>query len=161
MELLAKALITSPKTDIQLSPWKSGKLPPNTLPLRRGCKGVSQGNSWRWRIITFFSQGKECRLWLNYNYSKLIYRATLAFNESGFFKIVCIKEFHPSEPGWHCHSSMRTERGVSDFTHRMLNRYPKFDRLTHSVAAMGIETEQEATSFALQFFRIEEKGDLI
>ena len=118
-------VIKAPKSGVAMDPWKRGSMPPSAFRFRPNMKTVSQGLSYEWRIIRFQALGSAFRVLILLNEGKQIYRATLAQDVGDLVRIICIREFHAKEPGWHCHAVLHTNQGVSDWKHRELRRWPR------------------------------------
>lgn len=153
-----REVIRADKTNIKVGPWQDGNMPPGQFRLRANMKTFRQGRSYRWQVITFDALGASFRVLLVLNLSKHIFRATLGIMESGEARIVCVREFHASEPGWHCHAVLRCDDGVSYWNHTKLARRPF---RPDPSAPFDITTDSDATARALRFYRIEERGPLL
>ncbi|WP_424135132.1 hypothetical protein [Roseomonas chloroacetimidivorans] len=121
-------------------------------------KTTDQGSSYEWRIIRFSALGEAFRVLVLLNDIKEIFRATLAHEVGDIVRIICVREFHAKEPGWHCHAAIKAGQGVTDWKHRELRKHPL--RPDYS-AEFGVTGQESATAVALRFYRIEERGGLL
>lgn len=153
-----REIIIAEKLNIRFMDWKQGNMPPAVFKLRSDLRTLRQGKSNQWRIVTFDAIGRSFRVLILYNPDRFIYRATLAIEDAGMATILCVHEFHASEPGWHCHADPACDKGVSHWNHRELQRWPKHPL---SSADYDVDTQDRATQIALKFYRISERGSLI
>ncbi len=153
-----RTIIKADKTNVRLEGWKQGNMQPSAFQIRKNLKTVHQGKSNYWRVITFEALGKSFRVLVLYNPDREIYRATLGIEDGGQVSIVCVREFHASEPGWHCHADLECSRNVSMWNHHDLIRFPRKPKLT---ATYGVTSQERATELALKFYRISERGPLV
>ncbi len=110
------------------------------------------------RIIKFSACGCSFRIQLLLNQVKRIYRAILAVELDEEVRIVCVREFHIREPGWHCHAVLRCEQGVSTWMHRDMRRYPRRADLD---AEFDVTSREWATGIALRFYNVVPQGGLL
>lgn len=151
------AVIRAPKSDIVFGPWKIGHMPPSEFKLIKTQKTMKYGQGWSWRVVKFTALESRFRLQIMLNESKGICRGTLGIEDGDLVRICCVREFHPSEPGWHCHATYRTDDGVAHWSHHGLKRWPKGPDL-HAVYAPDRILALDA---ALRFYRVEVTGDLL
>ena len=121
-------------------------------------KKIGQGATYQWRIITFAALGNHFRVLVIWNDSKQIYRATMGQERNGLIRIICIREFHANEPGWHCHAVLRCSQGVGGWTHRELRRTPQGVQIDEE---FGVTSKEQATAIALRFYGVAESGALL
>ena len=146
------------KTDVKIGPWKSGKIPAADFRLRRNMKPIRHGSSYRWQLIRFASDGMPCRVLVVLNQEKEIYRATLGQDVDDEVRIICVREFHVKEPGWHCHTVLRCEHGVSSWLHGEMKRLPPQQ---DDEAVFEVTSDERATALAMRFYRIDISGPLL
>lgn len=151
-------IIRSYKENIRFGKWQQGNMQPSAFKLRNDLRTVRQGRGYSWRVIMFEVTGESFRVLILYNPSRSIYRATLGVEEAGVVTILCVHEFHASEPGWHCHADPSCEKDVSHWNHRDLQRWPK---RPYARTEYDVLTEDRATEIALRFYRVSERGTLI
>jgi hypothetical protein len=120
-----RKVIEADKVDIELGEWKEGNMPPSYFRLHKSGKTVKQGKSYLWQIIKFSVGTQKFRVYVLFNQMKEIYRGTLGVEIKEEVKIICVHEFHIREPGWHCHSVLHSEQGVSTWMHRNLKKTPR------------------------------------
>jgi hypothetical protein len=157
-------IIKAKKSKIQIGPWKNGKVPRADFPMARKAYGL--GNSYQWCVITFEALSAAFRVLVVLNGPKQKYEAVLGvMGPKGDLKILCSYEYHPSEPGWHCHA---THDDVNTLPHGCM-RGPWVKRVPgarkphrqNKFAAFTIDKQADAIRFALRRYRIEEKGPLL
>jgi hypothetical protein len=151
-------VLRAEKRDVILEPWKQGNIPPNVFRLRPNMKTVGQGKAYHWRVVRFAADAWSFRILIVLNEEKSIYRATLGQEVGEVVRIVCVREFHAREPGWHCHSVLLCHQGVSVWNHRDLRRFP---RGVSESDSFGITSRERATALALRFYNVEQSGDLL
>ncbi|TCT05219.1 hypothetical protein [Aquabacter spiritensis] len=120
------------------------------------------GNSYRWCVVSFIALSMECKVLVVFNSGKQKFEAILGTIGSGALRVLCSYEYHPSEPGWHCHATCDDVEKVPGGYMRgpWVKRIPHAKR-THRRQELGITDEQSAQRFALKFYRIEVKGSLL
>lgn len=149
-------LIKAPKTNVTTAPWKQGSIPPSAFLMRRDQKKRDLGKSWWWRTVDFDALGVPCRVLITFHEIKQQCCLTLGVHDdAGLLRLVCSRDYHPGEPGWHCHTVLRCENGVRWFAHYGLRRMPKN---TDQSAAFGLEL-RTVTAAASRFYRLTEGGD--
>jgi hypothetical protein len=153
-----REILRAPKGDVVLEPWKQGDMPPAAFRLRQSMKTVGQGKSYHWRIIRFTAYSESFRVLIIWNEGKQIYRATLGHEVGEVVRIICVREFHAREPGWHCHVVLSSPQGVSVWNHGGLRRFPQG---VFEEDAFGITSRELATTLALRFFGIDQSGELL
>ena len=151
-------VIRAPKTNVQVSSWKQGSIPASAFQLRRHQTGRDLGRTWLWRTIDFVALDCPCRVLIQFHELKRSCSFTLGIVASdGFLKIICVREFHISEPGWHCHAVLRCEDGVTSFAHHGVHRRPRKPAVG---AEFGVE-QRTATAMAAKFFCLDVRGELL
>lgn len=161
-----KEIIRAPKSDIKIGEkWHVGKVPRADFPMARAAYGI--GLSYKWNIITFRALGAECRVLVVTNERKQKYEAVLGvMSPTGQqLRILCTYEYHPSEPGWHCHAT----HDDSDTLTQGAMRGPWIQRVPTAGArhrpsrhhTVTIGDEREAIRLAIKRYRIEPKGTLL
>jgi hypothetical protein len=153
-----REVLRAKKADVVLEPWKRGAIPPSAFKLRQNMKAVGQGSAYQWRIIRFSAATEQFRILVLWNEAKNIYRATLGQEVGGVVRIICVREFHAREPGWHCHAVLRCHQGVSVWNHRELRRFPLGISETDD---FGVTSNERATAIALRFYNVEQSGGLL
>jgi hypothetical protein len=151
-------IFRSKKEAVVLEPWKQGDMPPSAFRLRQNMKSVGQGKSYHWRIVRFGAGGENFRVLILWNEGKQIYRATLGHEVGEVVRIVCVREFHAREPGWHCHAVSQCKQGVPVWNHGGLRRFP---RGTSEADEFGVTSKERATALALRFYGVEQSGVLL
>ncbi len=159
-----KEIVRASKTEIKIGTWHQGKVDRKEFPIAKKAYGL--GNSFRWSVIVFQAMGVECRTLVVLNVAKQKYNAILGvMAEDGTLRIICSYEYHASEPGWHCHA---THDDVATLYHgfmrgpwikrvpgarkpHRLGKHPKFT----------IDDETKAIRFAIDRYKIREKGPLL
>lgn len=153
-----REVIRAGKSNIELGQWSIGSMPPSHFRIFKQMKTIKQGQDYSWRIVKFSIDDTWFRVLILLNQAKQIYRATLAVEVGEEVRIICVREFHVREPGWHCHAVLRCEQGVSTWTHRGLRRYPRGFDLP---AQFDVTSQTRATNIALRFFNIAPQGGLL
>jgi hypothetical protein len=157
-------IIRADKYDIKVGRWSAGKVPRADFPIAKKAYGL--GNSFKWCVITFQALGAECRVLVVVNEFKQKYEAILGVMGSDrSLRVLCSYEYHETEPGWHCHA---THDDASTIFHGFM-RGPWIKRVPGSGALhraskhsqFKIGEEAAAIHFAIDRYRIEEKGPLI
>jgi hypothetical protein len=151
-------VIKAPKENIVTAPWRQGAIPPSAFMMRRDQKKRDLGASWWWRTIDFEAFGKPCRILIQLHAVKQSCSFTLGIHDDiGMLRLVCVREFHLSEPGWHCHSVLTAENGVRSFAHHGVRRFPKKEK---NDEAFGVEL-RTATALAAKFYCLVGQGELL
>jgi hypothetical protein len=157
-------IIRAPKQNIKIGQWHFGKVPRGDFPLTRG--PYQLGNSFKWVVIEFRALSVNCRVLVVVNNGKQKYEAILGVAASnGSLRVLCSYEYHPSEPGWHCHATHDDSDTLSHGIMRgpWIKRIPNARRY-HRVQKhlqFKIEAGNAAIRFAQQRYRIHEKGSLL
>lgn len=159
-----RQIVQAGKTNISLGSWHNGKVPRADFPISR--KAYRLGKSYEWRVVKFDALGVECRVLVVVNKPKQKYEAVLGvMGPQGSLKVICSYEYHPSEPGWHCHA---THDDVNTIPHgcmrgpwiqrrpgaRKPHRQAKYERFK-------IGDRDDAIRFALRRYKVETKGSLL
>jgi len=152
-------IIRAPKRSIKIGKWGTGKIRQSAFPMPKApSKAYKYGPSYRWCVVIFFVDDKECRLLVLFNHLRLQFRATLGVMESNGLRILCDHEYHPTEP-WHCHFSMEDSINVPTGVRRIyMRRFPKRGGIDD---ASFPASETEALRKAIKFYRVEEPGMLL
>jgi hypothetical protein len=153
----------APKTKIKIGQWRSGKVPRADFPIGRAAYNL--GSSFRWCVITFETLACECRVLVIMNEAKQKLQAVLGVMGSSGLRILCTYEYHPSEPGWHTHAT----HDDADALSRSYMRGPWIKRLPGQhkkhrdgkFSSLQIGDETAAQRFAIDRYRIREKGSLL
>lgn len=95
-------IIRAPKSEIDIGPWKSGKIPSSAFPLTKQ-KRLHLNSAWQWRVVTFDALGKSFRLLIRLNNEINYYSSILAIDSTDQIQIICHHEIHISHRNWHCH----------------------------------------------------------
>jgi hypothetical protein len=153
-------IIRASKEGIHLGEWRRGNVPRADFPIAKIAYGL--GRSYEWRVIRFDALGFQCRVLVVLNALKEKYDAILGLMADGKLRILCIHEFHATEPGWHCHVSCGEVASVPLGFMRgpWMRRVPKA-KSTHKRLDFGVSDQDAATRFAIDRFRIETKGSLL
>ena len=154
-------IIRSDKTDVEVSPWRTGHIARASFPLSKvKSKRYKLGPEYRWRIVKFKSKGREFRVLIELNENKEIFRATLGAVIEEDIAVLCCHEFHKSEPGWHCHVSWRDIDTLTTGAFRSnLVRWPRAELVATETAFPASATN--ALSLATNRFRIAVQGELL
>jgi hypothetical protein len=161
-----KSIIAAQKTGIRAGEWKGGTIPRAQWPSRKAkSKAYKYGPLYKWRIISFYANGHECRLRVLFNKDAEIFRASLGVVENGDTKVLCEYEYHASEPGWHCHARCGDLADISSATIRYgSKRVPDAGgkhRRTEFKFGKAEMDDDTAFSCAVSFFRVFEEGGLL
>jgi hypothetical protein len=151
------AVIRAPKTNVRTREWTEGKIPASEFRFRPHQPAKKLGRSWLWRVITFSALGEQFRLLIVFHEPKQMCSLTLGLVHGDLVTVVCIHEYHPNEPGWHCHSVRDCHQGANDWTHRRLRRFP---RKPVPGARFGLD-RRGATALAVRFFVLGSPGPLL
>ena len=151
-------VVKAKKSKIRMQEWGQGNMPPSAFRLRKDLKAVKQGKSNKWRVITFSANYDSFRVLILYNPDRFIYRATLGIEKNGVVNILCVHEYHASEPGWHCHVDRKRVKGVTFWNHSELQKWPKKPLYE---AKYEVDTLDRTTEIALKFYKITEEGPLL
>ena len=158
-----RQIIAASKTNIKTGEWHTGKVPRADFPMAKAAYGL--GNSFRWRVISFAVLGTECRVLVVVNAPKQKYEAVLGVMASNGLRILCSYEYHPSEPGWHCHATHDDTDTLTIGCMRgpWVRRVPGARR-THrqrKFSKFQIADNDDAIRFAVDRYRIWSKGPLL
>ena len=103
-----KEVIRASKSEIDTGRWADGHIPRAAFPLSKVKeKSFKLGKSYSWRLVKFNALGSGFRILIVLNKDKEIMRCRLGLEDSGDMKVLCDHEFHASEPGWHCHFTLK------------------------------------------------------
>jgi hypothetical protein len=156
-------VIRARKTKIRIGPWHSGKVPRADFPMAKNAYGL--GSSFSWSVITFEALDHECKVLVVINEPKQKYEAVLGVMGPRGLRILCTYDFHPSEPGWHCHATHDDASTLSQGCMRgpWIRRVPHAHRPHRKgkFARFKIGDQDAAIRFASARYRIEEKGTLL
>ncbi|WP_125461716.1 MULTISPECIES: hypothetical protein [Rhodomicrobium] len=155
-------IIRAQKTDVIITGWQSGKIAKRFFPLSRAKGGISLGQNWCWRVVTFRALGHAFRVLIKLNEQTEYFASILAIDLSGDSAILCHHELHTSHKGWHCHyvkgEALQTYPGVWRDTQKMVS-WPTFARdeceITFNV------TRANALTIAASRYRFVAQGELI
>jgi hypothetical protein len=158
-----RQIIASSKTAISVGKWQSGKVPRADFPMAKAAYGL--GSSFQWSVITFTSLETECRVLVVVNAYKQKYEAILGVMGPNGLRILCTYEYHPSEPGWHCHA---THDDANTLRHGAM-RGPWIKRIpaarqphrSSKYVRFQIGDKDAAIRFAIDRYRIWSKGQLL
>jgi hypothetical protein len=159
-----REIIRTPKTDIRIGHWHSGKVPKADFPIARTAYQLS--NSFKWCVIEFQALGARCRVLVVTNEAKQKYSAILGVSgPAGSLRILCSYEYHASEPGWHCHV---THDDADTLNHGVMRGSwirrvpgPRMFHRAQKYPSFRIGADNAAIRFAQSRYRIEEKGPLL
>lgn len=158
-----RAIVGAEKSLVKSGEWKQGEIPRAQWPSRKArAKAYKYGPLYRWRIISFYALGCDCRVRILMNESKQIFRATLGVVTLGETVVICDYEYHASEPGWHCHARCNDIDGLDAGTNRFGSlRLPKSGnhhrRLDFKFGKTAI-SPPSAFNCAVKFFGIDKIG---
>lgn len=154
-----KEVIRADKQDVELGAWASGHIPRSAFPLSKvKDKAFKYGPSYSWRVIKFACLGKKCRVLLILNADKGIYRARLGVEDAADMVVLCEYEFHASEPGWHCHFTIKDISSIEPGVVRGgKKRRPKME---DPQAAFPV-TKANALTYAAVRYGFEKSGGLV
>lgn|GEM_PF-1534451 len=160
MTIRLRRIVQAPKSDIKVGAWHSGKVPKADFPIAKQAYGL--GNSYRWCVISFMALGVECKVLVVFNFAKQKFEAILGAVGAGALRVLCSYEYHPSEPGWHCHAACDNLAKVPNGYMRgpWVKRIPHAKR-THTRQDFQIKDELSARRFAFKCYGIEVEGSLL
>ncbi|UQV18256.1 hypothetical protein MU852_16225 [Brevundimonas albigilva] len=151
-------IIRAPKSNVQIGPWKSGKVPNAALPLGRALK---YGPSWDWRLVEFDALGEHYRVLILLSEETERFSAVLALDHQKGCLVLCHHELHTSHKLWHCHlikgNVWETFPNVLRDKNRMVG-WPKSGGKRWSEDFPV--TKANALSIAAKRYRFEEQGGL-
>ena len=150
-------VIRAGKANIQIGNWGNGHIPPRHFALRAKPSSFNLGPRWDWLVIRFEALNHSFRVLVLLNSAKQIYRAVLAVEVDGVAKVLCLHEFHASEPGWHCHFVGDADDAPEGWRRRGMHRRPRGAKLDDD---FGV-TKADAAHCAIRVFGIEPHGTLI
>ena len=151
------SVLRATKTEIAFGTWTAGHMPPSVFRVLKNQKTMKLGASWSWRVLKFNALGNPFRVLVMLNDDKGICRATLGLEDDELVRVCCVHEFHPSEPGWHCHAVEDVRDSVSHWSHFGLRRWP---RRPDSQATFNAD-RMRALDAALRFYRVSVAGELL
>lgn len=103
-----KNIIRGEKTNIDTGKWVRGHIPRNAFPMSRlKDKRYKYGPEYSWRLVKFETLGNMCRILIFINEGKEVLRARLGVEVHGDMVVLSDYEFHATEPGWHCHLTVK------------------------------------------------------
>jgi hypothetical protein len=113
------------------------------------------------RSLKFEALGEKFRVLIRLHEAKEQYAATLGMEVDGDLAILCVYEFHGTEPGWHCHLSCDPAKDVPTGIHRgpWIMRIPTGNS-HHRRKKFGV-SEANALTIAADRFRIRTGGTLL
>jgi hypothetical protein len=158
MEL--RDIIAADKSQIKTGPWHKGKVPKADFPIAK--QAYSLGNSFQWCVITFQALGAEIRVLVILNPAKEKYDAILGVMGPTGLRVMSSYQYHAGEPGCHCHATCddagKVPMGI--FRGPWVKRIP-LARGYHRRLDFEITDQTEAARFALDHYRIFERGTLL
>jgi hypothetical protein len=158
-----RQIVAASKAKIEVGKWHTGKVPRADFPMAKAAYGL--GNSYKWCVISFEAFDTECRVLVVLNESKQKYEAVLGVMGPNGLKILCTYEYHPSEPGWHCHATHDDADTLNHGCMRgpWIKRVPGPRKLhrpnKHSKFHIG--DPEAAIRFAVYRYKIWSKGPLL
>lgn len=152
-------VIRAQKSSIDVGPWHAGHVPRSAFPLSKvKDRHYKYGPSYSWRVVKFLCLGFRCRVLIQLNEGKQIYRARLGIEVAGDMVCLCDHEFHSSEPGWHCHFTRNDLNSIEPGTVRGgKRRRPRME----DPAATFTVTKANALSLAAKRYGFAIVGDLL
>jgi hypothetical protein len=155
-----REIVAAPKTQIKVGPWRSGKVPRADFPLAKKAYGL--GNSYDWQVISFQALGAEFKVLTVLNEGKKKFEAVLGMMGANILKVLCIYEFHPSEPGWHCHAACGEVGTVGAGCMRgpWVLRLPRALKF-HRRKKFTVNDKVAAQRITIARYKIEERGSLL
>lgn len=152
-------IIRADKADLEIGPWKAGKVTNAAFPLGRA---LPYGASWDWRVVEFSALSFHFRVLILLNAELEKYSAVLALEQDNGLLVICHHELHTSHKLWHCHFVRGNVRDTFPNVLRDRDRmtaWPKSGgkRWTKEFPA----TKANALSLAALRFRFEAGGDLL
>jgi hypothetical protein len=153
-------IVAAPKSDIKIGAWRAGKVPKADFPIAKS--PLRLGSSFQWCVITFQALSAEIRVLVLFNPMKEKYDAILGVMATGVVRVLCAYEYHATEPGWHVHATCDKASALPAgiFRGPWIRRIPAGGR-HHRRKDFGIVDKQDALRFALDRYRIENKGPLL
>lgn len=153
-----KTIIQAEKSNIDFGKWTEGHISRSSFPLSKVKeKSYKLGKAYKWRVVRFDALRKRIRVLIVLNKEKEIFRARLGVEDGGDMVVLCDHEFHASEPGWHCHFTLKT---VDSLTTGAV-RDGKRKRPTNSDASAVFNvTEASALAIASKRYGFDPKGEL-
>jgi hypothetical protein len=154
-----KTIIKADKSNLQFGKWNVGHITRSAFPLSKVKeKSYKLGKAYKWRLVRFTALERNIRVLIVLNEEKEIFRARLAVEDNSDLIVVCEHEFHASEPGWHCHYSIKDVNSITPGAYRDGKR----KRPTSSdVSAVFNVNEANALAIAAQRYGFDPKGDLL
>lgn len=154
-----KEIIKADKANLDWGKWQAGHITRSSFPLSKVKeKAYKLGQAYSWRVVRFTALGSRIRVLIVLNTEKEIFRARLAVESAGDLVVLCEHEFHASEPGWHCHYTLRDVDSVTPGAYRDGKR--KRPTGTDASAAFNV-TEASALAIAAKRYGFEPKGTFI
>lgn len=152
-----KEVIKAEKTDVETGQWHVGHIPRTAFPLSKVKeRNYKMGVSYSWRVVKFQCLGKKCRVLIYLNEDKEVFRARLGIEDDGDMLVLCDYEFHSSEPGWHCHFTIKPVSSIEPGVVRGGKRRRPI--LSDAKATFAV-TKANALSVAAKRFGFEKLGD--
>jgi len=154
-------VILAQKSAIKVGSWRSGKVPRADFPLGRNAFRL--GSSVQWCVVSFQVLGAEGRVLVVFNPGKEKFQAVLGVMGVGsVLHVLCDYQYHATEPGWHAHASCEPASRIPAGVLRgpWIKRIPA-PRAWHRRADFALDGQEGALRFALDRYRIYEKGPLL
>ena len=160
VHLTLRTLIAAPKSGIRIGSWHNGKVPRADFPIARKAYGL--GASFEWCIISLQPLGAEVRVLVIFHAGKQKYEAIFGVMSTNGARILCSYQYHPGEPGWHCHATCddATQIPAGIFRGPWVSRIPRPNQ-PHRRNVFGINDRERAVRFAQDVYGIFQKGDLL
>lgn len=153
-------LIRGEKTKLNLGAWGSGRLPRSAFPMSKVKeKQYRFGQAYRWRVVQFHCEGYKCRALLILNAEKEIFRIRFGVEIAGDMVVLMDREFHSTEPGWHCHFTLESIDSVVSGAARGPGKR-RWSRGFDPEAKFTV-TEAGALTIAAEMFQFAAPGGLI
>lgn len=150
-------VIRATKSEIHLGNWNEGHIPPSQFPVKAKARSFKLGRGWAWCVIRFLAGGQPYRVLVLFNEGKQIYRAVLGRDDGGETRMICIHEFHVTEPGWHCHFVADGDEPPIGWSRFGMRRRPRGAKVSETFDV----TKSNAVQIALKFYAISERGTLL
>ncbi|AWC25624.1 MULTISPECIES: hypothetical protein [Aminobacter] len=154
-------LIRAEKSNLEVGPWKEGKIPPSSFPINRP-RSIPTGGAWKWRMCEFDALGFHCRVLIRLNAETDRYHAYMSVDTDRSVKVLCHHELHIGDKGWHCHFASGTIEDVMEGVLRDRDCFVMKEAAPSAAAAtMFTVNEDNALTKAAQRYRFEAKGGLV
>lgn len=153
-----KDIIKAEKTQTDFGAWREGHIQRSAFPMSKVKeKAYKYGKAYKWRLVRFQALGKRVRVLIVLNEEKQIFRARLGVERGNDMAVLCDYEFHASEPGWHCHFTLKQLDSVEEGAARDGKR--KRPTASDVGAAFNV-TEASALAVAAERYGFKPKGSL-